>query len=297
MLVSNDTFITGIEVFGKFNDLEINTIVDKYNRYWFTAIMVADALGIGRTTINGIKKNNKKHFVEGEEYVWMVVDGKRQLVFSEEGFLTICDLAKSPVAFVLRRWMRKQFRVKKDEAQGIVVYPKHQELDDFSDVDPSFAAIQKLLDRAVENRRRIKALEASKKLLDQHQEELGQRMGEAERKIKDVEGRTSLNPGEMTALQLARNIRWVTVNGGVHNLAVILAAINSDFLRKGLLKKISSQGPNGLFFDEYVFTVDGVVAFKSKINSRYNTGDKFVIVPNEIAKEFGYKCKRNVEKC
>lgn len=285
----------GIEPFGQFNDTEIRAVVDIHGRYWFTTNDIASALQVDRSTVSRIRTNNLKEF-DKNDIATITVDGKNQVVFSEEGFLIVSELSRSSVAYRLRKWIRQQFRVKRDEAIGIVVVPRAQERDDLSDIDPDFAVIQKLLDKAIANRRRIRALEAAKVLMETQQIELGERMEDAESKIQAFEDQNVINPGEMTALQLARHVRWTTLNGGAHNLAVILAAVNADFIQRKLIRKMPVKGPGGMTVNETVFTTNGVTAFKTEINSLYCTGQRFVIEPNESAKALGNKHKRNVVK-
>jgi prophage antirepressor-like protein len=101
-----------LDKFGKFNNTEILSIVDRAGRHWFTQEIVASALDVDRTTLTYIRQNHPGEFTDGMEYSSIVFEGKRRIVYSEEGFLTICDMSTSEVAFRLRRWMRHQFRVK-----------------------------------------------------------------------------------------------------------------------------------------------------------------------------------------
>jgi hypothetical protein len=231
------------------------------------------------------------------------VNGKSQLVFSEEGFLTVCDLSTSPMAYKLRKWFRRNKKVKHDESMGIVVYHEPSEKDDLSDIDPGFAVIRDLLDKSIQNRRRLNALEISKKatentlfFLSEYQEELGERVQEAEKKIQDFESKVVLYPGEMTATQLAKHVRWCSVRGGAHNMAVILAAVNADFEARGLMRKIPVEGHDGRTVEQHVFSVSGVTAFKNEIDSKHCTGDQFKIIPGELAAPRGYKNKMHVYK-
>lgn len=285
----------GIEVFGEFNDVTVHSIIGLDGREWFTMTDIALALDVGKSTISRLRRENVSEFEDGDVDM-ITIDGKNQLVFSEEGFMTICDLSKSKMAYRLRRWVRKQFRVRRDEALGIVVYPKAVERDDLSDVEPELAMVQHMLDNIIEDRRRIRALETSGEVIRERQDKLTERVFNAEQKIQAFEDQNVISPGEMTALQLARHVRWITVSGGAHNMAVILAAINADFLARRLLRKIPKRGPLGKYVEEYVFTVNGVTTFKKEINANYCTGQKFVIKPNGLAQTLGYKCKRNVEK-
>lgn len=288
---------------GRFNDVDVVSIVDQGGRHWFTALVLARALGVARSTVTGIRVKNESEFVPGEDFVMLPVNGKSQLVFSEEGFLTVCDLSTSPVAYRLRKWFRKHKKVKHDESMGIVVYHEPPIKDDLSDIDPGFAVIRDLLDKSIQNRRRLNVLEASKKatentlfFLGEYQEELGERIQEAEDKIQAFESRAVLHAGEMTATQLAQHVRWCSVRGGAHNMAVILAAVNAGFEKRDLVRKIPVEGPNGMTVEQYVFSVDGVTAFKVEIDAKYCTGDQFKVVPGELATSRGYKNKMHVYK-
>jgi prophage antirepressor-like protein len=288
-----------IELFGKFNGLEIRSLIDKYDHYWFTQETIAQALDIDRTTIAKIRANHPSEFSEGDEWTTGVIDGKRKVVFSEEGFLTICDMSTSPVAFRLRRWMRKQFRVRQ-EGKTLQIHRREEALtlprEDLSDLSPQTRALKGLVDGIVEHEIRIAKLEKQKSEIEQETQLLKEDVEQNKSAIKAIEEKARLQPGEMTALQLAHHCGWTSKSGGAHNLAVILAAVNEGFDLDGLMVERDEEGPQRRTVQVQVFTVEGVAKFLSEIDNKYDTGEKFEVTPNKLAQRKGYKCSRYVLK-
>lgn len=48
------------ELFGEFNDVEIEAIIDHNGTYWFTQDVIAEALEIDRMTISHMLKNHRR---------------------------------------------------------------------------------------------------------------------------------------------------------------------------------------------------------------------------------------------
>jgi len=284
-----------IKVLGHFDNSEIRDITDVYGKSWFTALDICQALEVDRSTISHILNKNSEEFAE-EDTRDLTVDGKRQLVFSEEGFLTICDLSSSPVAYHLRKWLRQQFRVRRDEDRGIVVYHKSQDPEDLSDIDRDYAYMRHMLDRIFDNRRQIEVLKASSKALQDQQVRLTEDVEESQKRIDEFESRFSIKPGEMTSTQLARHVRWVSSSGAPHNTAVILAAVNECFLEQGLMRQVEAVGPMGRPTPEWIFSPGGVSLFLTTVDASFHTGQRFTVAPNTYAKNNGYKNKRHVRK-
>lgn len=284
-----------MEIFGKYEHLEINSIVDHRGNYWFTQQTIAAALELDNTTMTRLRKNHPAEFTEGMEVSSLPINGTRQVVYSEEGFLTICDLANTERAFRLRRWMRKQFRVKQNGG-NLTVYTRQLQKDDLSDLGEDLQMLQRMLDTIAENRRRIMLLEESREEIEEQTEELKEQLEEHEARLTAFETQLQLKPGELTAIQLADHCGWRSRSGGPHNTAVILAALNAEFHRKGWMRTIPDEGPGGLVVNVFVFSVEGVSLFKQNVDSLYPPGQSFEIIPNTFAVEAGHKNKRNVFK-
>lgn len=190
---------------------------------------MADALDMDRTNLVHIRSNHPTEFTEGDEYTSIVWEGKRRIVFSEEGFLTVCDMASTEVAYRLRRWIRQQFRVK-HEGRGITVQAKAVQREDFSDLGKDLVILQQLLSSLAEDRRRIIVLEHEQVAITEETKELKGKVAEHEERIAVWENGAKIKPGEMTAIQLADHCGWAAQGGGPHNLAVILTATNYGYV-------------------------------------------------------------------
>lgn len=284
-----------LDQFGKFNNTEILSLRDPAGQFWFTQEVVASALDVDRTTITYIRQNHPGEFTEGIEYNSIVWDGKRRLVYSEEGFLTICDMSTSEVAYRLRRWMRQQFRVK-HQGRDIVVQAKALPREDFSDLGPDLVILQQMLSTLAEDRRRIIQLENEQMTITAETQELKEKVAEHEERIAVWEDNAKIKPGEMTAIQLAGHCGWLARSGAPHNTAVILAAMNHGYLDNGLMQTRREQGPGGMVVEVYVFTPTGVAQFISQVDAKYSSGQRFEIKPNDIARVHGNKNMRYVLK-
>lgn len=287
-----------IERFGRFNETEVTGIVDRTGACWFTEDMLADALEIDRTTVLRIREHHPEEFAEGADYRSAVVAGKRRTLYSEEGFLTVCDISTSKVAYRLRRWMRQQFRVKQ-RSDGVVVQARGVPRDDLSDLGADLAYLQGMLNAMAEDRRRIAALDRENVAIRAEQGDLRERLQSNEQQLATLLDGTKVKPGEMTAIELARHCRWVSGSGAPHNLAVILAAANEGFVGKAWMARRTEQGPAAHpGVEVWVFTPVGVAEFLARIDARYSTGQRFEVVPNAVAaRELGQvKNKRSVLK-
>ncbi len=273
-----------LDIFGKFNNIEIISIVEPDGSFWFEQEVIARALDVDRTALTHIRNNHPSEFTENDEYKSIVFKGKRRLVYSEEGFLTICDMSSSEAAYRLRKWMRQQFRVK-HSGSDIVVQSKAKGLarEDFSGLGKDLVILQQMLDSLAEDRRRIITLEAETRAMELEQDELKERVGVTEQQLALwVEG-AKIKPGEMTAIELARHCGWISRSGAPHNLAVILAAANAGFVRRKLMQPRQEQGPNGLKVEVWVFTQVGVSEFLQTIDAKFSNGQKFELLPNDVA--------------
>ncbi len=288
-----------IEIFGQFNAMEIQSIVDKNDRYWFTQETVAKALDVDRTALHHVRQNHPSELIEGDDYTSLVIDDRRQIVYSEEGFLTICDLSTSEISYRLRRWMRKQFRVRQE---GKLLSVHHQQLirslptEDLSDLQPDTRALKMLVDNIITHERQIKQIQQQQTVLQTTQKDLEGKVEQIRGTLQAWEEGAKLQPGEMTALQLAQHCRWTSSGGGAHNLAVILVAINEKFDEKGWMATRREEGPGGNVVEVQVFTADGIREFMNEVDSKYHSGEGFAIEPNARAKSLGYKNKRYVAK-
>jgi prophage antirepressor-like protein len=283
-----------IDIVGKFGNLEIRSIVDAHGKYWFTQEVIAEALSVDRTTLTKARQNHPEFF-DDDDFGTILFEGRHRVVFSEEGFLTICDLSGSEDAVRLRKWMRQQFRVKQRDGE-IVVQAKKLPDDDLSDLDPELAVIQRMLNQIYENRRRVRLLEADQRVIIDAQETIKSHVAELESRVEAWEEGAKLHPGEMTAIQLALHCGWCSKSGGPHNLAVILAALNENYLERKLMEPRREQGPDGRIVEVFVFTPAGITAFVVEVDSQYAPGTVFEIAPNMIAQKRGNKNKRTVIK-
>lgn len=285
-----------LELFGNFNDLEIQAVKDVRGNFWFTQETVADALGLDRSTVSKLRSRHPGELTEFDEWTTMVVNGRRHVVFSEEGFLVCCDMSTTETAFRLRRWMRRQFRVK-HEGNALRVSPKLQR-DDLSDLPESLQMIQRMLDEIASNHREIRRIDHEKAALEDRQDELTESVAETKARVEILEQAATVRPGEMSAVQLASRVRWISSSSAPHNVAVILAAVNEKFIERGLMVKRHDEGPAAYSkeVEVWVFTPSGVTEFCTVIDKKYNSGQRFQIKPNAIAKTHGYKHKRNVCK-
>lgn len=286
-----------IDIFGKFNNVEIISIVDPDGSFWFQQGIIAQALGIEPSALTHIRQNHPEEFTENVDYKGVTFNGRRHLVYSEEGFLTICDMSSSEAAYRLRKWMRQQFRVK-HSGSDIVVEAKAKSLprEDLSDLGQDLVLMQHIIDGMADDRRRLRIVENEQKRLAAESEELKGKVTEHATKIAAWEDGAKVKPGEMTALQLATHCRWLSQSGGAHNVAVVLAAVNAGFIEKGLMQGRREQGPGGLTVEVQVFTPDGVALFLSQIDSKYSSGESFTLVPNSVARKRYYKQQRHVYK-
>lgn len=284
-----------IDVFGRYNQVEIRGIIDSQGKHWFTQEELAGALGLDRTTVAKLRENYPAEFSEFIDYSSLVFEGKRRTVYSEEGFMTVCDMAKSEEAYRLRKWMRQQFRVRR-EGEDIVIRARGLPREDLSDLGSDLVLLQGMIDALAEDRRRIKVLEREQAALASEATEVKERIVDSETRIAILEGHSKIRPGEMTAIQLAMHCGWCSKAGGAHNPAVVLAAINEDFLARGLMHPRSESDANGRPVETHVFTVEGVSEFVSKIDSPFRAGQTFTIEPNAIARQLGKKNSRYVFK-
>lgn len=275
-----------IDIFGKFNNVDIISIVEPDGSFWFSQEIIAQALDVDRTALTHIRQNHPGEFTEHEDYKSIVFQGKRRVVYSEEGFLTICDMSSSEAAFRLRKWMRQQFRVK-HSGSDLVVQSKAKGLprEDLSGLGKDLVILQHMLDSLAEDRRRIMTLEVETKAIEEEQGELKERVGATEEQLALWVHGAKIKPGEMTAIELARHCGWVSRSGAPHNLAVILAAANAGFVRRKLMQPRQEQGPNGLKVEVWVFTQPGVHEFLQTIDPTFGNGQKFDLLPNDIASE------------
>ena len=286
-------------MFGSFNSIEVQAIVDGQGNHWFTQTMAAEALGIDKSTISRMRQNHAIEFTKFEDFMTMTLHGSRQGVF-----LRLCDLSSSKRAFQLRRWMRKQFRARRNP-DGIMIQAKGMPEDDLSDLSPEMLVIHKMVNEMVQNQLAIKRNERHLELLRDHQERIKEEneqlrnvTADHEVRIKACEEGAHLKPGELTAIQLADQCGWRTKSGGPHNLAVILAAINAGFEERRLMlqrrEEAPANCPHPVFV--HVFTTKGVAAFISEIDSQFNSGDTFTISPGSRAQTLGQKNRRHVIK-
>lgn len=283
-----------LEPFGQFNNCDIQAICDIHGNYWFTQEVIASALGMDRTNLAHIRSNHSSEFHEGEEYTTIVFAGKRRVVFSEEGFMTVCDMASTEVAYRLRRWMRQQFKVKQQGNQ-ITVQPKNNR-EDLSDLGTDLQLLQKMVDSIADNRRRLLRLAVAQEALEEEQRDLRERVTATESRVQAIEKLAKIHPGEMTAIQLAVHCRWMSDSGAPHNVAIVLAAVNDKFDEKGWMIARTEEGPNGQPVEVQVFTVAGVASFLHQIDAKYLSGQRFTIQPNGNAMAKGYKNSRYVTK-
>lgn len=284
-----------LELFGSFNEREITAIVDQRGQYWFTQDLIADALGVDRTALTHVRNNHPEEFTENIDYSSIVFDGRRRLVYSEEGFFTICDMSTSEVAYRLRKWMRQQFRARQS-GNALVIQPKPIPRDDLSDLGPDLVLLQGILDTIAQHRRQMLRLDHEQRFIAAEQKEIKGTLQEHERRLQFWEEGARVKPGELTAIQVAEHCGWRSRAGGPHNVAVILAAINHGMDEDGHMVERREQGPDGMVVAVQVFTPDGFAKFRTQIDSAYHTGQHFVIHPNERAVKLGYKNKRNVQK-
>lgn len=214
---------------------------------------------------------------------------RRVMLLSESGIHAVTLLSRKPKGRKLRRFLADEVlpSLRKTGSYGAA---------DNVHLSPQLAMLQGLLDQAIAQERRVAAVEIAQKEIKEEQDNLDEKQSLSDVRVRQLENKASLLPGEMTALQLAGHVRWETLNGNAHNLAVILAATNAGFVGRSLLRTIPVKGPSGIYVDEHVLSASGVVEFETKINSQYCTGQQFAIEPNEIARIHGYKCKRNVVK-
>lgn len=284
--------------FGDFHGCDVRAIVDSEGKHWFTKNIIAGALGIDKGNVVHVRSNNSSEFIVGEDYKYITHNKKKVVVYSEEGFLTICDLSSSKRAYRLRKWMRSQFRVK-STGNGIIVHHKHEK-DDYSDLDDDLAMTQKLLDRIIEDRQRMKSMQRAHDLLSDAVEEANmvfdQRITKAEKQLEAIEDKAVIHPGEMTATQLATHCKWYAPSGSAHNLAVILAAMNHNFLDRDLMRQCTEEVNNGRLVECWVFSPEGMSEFIKTIDSAYSPGQRFQIEPNDISRKMSYKNRRNVRK-
>jgi prophage antirepressor-like protein len=274
-----------IDMFGSFNGVEIRSIIDRLDRHWFPANVVADALDMDRSTITKARENHPTEFSEGEEYDYFPFEGKRHLCFSEEGFMRILDAANSERAMRLRRWIRQQFRVRQ-EGTDIVVRARSIPQDEPEEIDDDLALVQNLLNSVVEDRRRIKRLERQSEEMKEEAQMLAGRVANTENKLAIWEENAKLQPGELTAIMVASRCKWQSSSGAPHNVAVIAAAANQGLIARNLLVKRKEQVAGGRIVDVYVFTPEGVVEFITRIDSQYSSGQKFTISANKNANTY-----------
>lgn len=284
-----------IDVLGKFNNVEISSIVDPSGQHWFSQDLIAQALDVDRTALAHIRSNHPQEFREHIDYTSIVFEGKRRVVYSEEGFMTICDMSTSEVAYRLRKWVRTQFRVRNTGSE-IVVQAKALPREDLSDLGNDLVLMQHIIDGMANDRRRLKAVEQEQKRLSAEANELRGKVTEHESRLTAWEDGAKVKPGEMTALQLATHCRWLSNSGAAHNVAVVLAADCAGFIEKGLMQGRREQGPGGMTVEVQVFSPQGVALFLSQIDTKYHSGQYFTIEPNTCARHRGYVQKRHVYK-
>lgn len=284
-----------IEAFGKFDDASITAIVDHAGNYWFTPDVIANALDIDKSALTHIRQNHPGEFQDSIDYMSIVWEGKRRVVYSEEGFLTICDMSTSENAYRLRKWMRQQFRVKQ-HGREVVVHSRSNVRDDLSDLGQDMVALQRIVDAIAEDRRSIMRLKETQAVLHAEQQDIEVRVATTEDRLQEWEDGAKVKPGEMTAIQLAVQIGWHSNAGGPHNLAVILAAFNARFDEKGLMERRREQGPDGLEVEVFVFSPKGVAKFINDIDSKHAMGKRFQIAPDPRSLGLGYKNTRTVHK-
>lgn len=283
------------EFFGNYNGkADITAIVDKFDNVWFTEQDIALALGVNRTALTHIRTAYPEEFEEGIDTRMLTWEGRRRAVYSEDGFLTICSLSSSAEARRLRRWMRAQFRVRRERDQ-MVVRNKQTFMDGLEGMDESDAQLLELTKRVIDARRRLKILETqseqTKLLLGDAKETLARH----ETEIRQIEAGLQLKPGEHTALTVAQMVGWYSEGGLPHNPAVILAAANRGYEAKGWMVRRSQQEAGGRIVEVTVFTPEGFMDFLQNIDSKYKLGESFSVVPNEIGARHG-KATRNVRK-
>jgi len=114
-------------------------------------------------------------------------------------------------------------------------------------------------------------------------------------RLAALEEGTTLKLGELTAVQMAQRVGWESRSGAPHNLAVILAAQNHDFVARGLLVKRVEEGPSAFGVAHvHVFTPEGAEEFELEVAPLYTSAVDFAIRPNALARKNGQRCKRNV---
>lgn len=271
------------EKFGKVRTL----VVD--GEPWFVAKDVAKALGYSQT--DQAIRNHCDDRVLAE-----VPSGKGGVqsthVIPEWDMYSLVLGSRLPSAKVFKKWVCEEVlpSIRKTGSYSVVGQP------DNSDLGPQFAMMQSLLDQAVANERRALAIEIAQEKIKEEQSDLGEKQSLTDDRVKVLEDREIVQPGEMTALQLASRAGWRTLRGGTHNLAVILAAINEEFIEKGLMRSKEREGPGGRTVSEFVFTPEGVAAFLREIDAQHRIGDSFTVAPNDRAKANGRKNRCFVRK-
>lgn len=92
--------------YGTFQGRKIEALMGG-GEYLFTRQMIARALGIDPSAVVHCRKNNPDLFGEGPHYRWMRFRKKRRLLFTEAGFLNVCEVSSADRAVQLRQWIRE----------------------------------------------------------------------------------------------------------------------------------------------------------------------------------------------
>lgn len=286
-----------LQLFGRFDSKDIQSIVDNRGVHWFTQETVCDALDIERTAIYRIRKNHPGELSEHDDYQRISINGTSHLCFSEEGFFTILDMSTSEIAYRFRKWMRQQFRARQKEGE-ILVTPKNLQPDDLSDLGSDLVMAQELLNTIAENRRRIQSNTNMINRLGEEKQALEERTRTIEDRLTAWEDDAQIKPGEMTAISLAEHCGWVSSSGAPHNIAVITAGLCHQFHLRGMMERRRDETPVGYGqpVEVWVFTAAGVAEFLAIIDKAYHSGQSFRIEPNDHAKRAGHKNGRNVYK-
>lgn len=97
-------------VVGSFDGEDVITKKDGDGQHWFTRTLASKLLGLTPASITRLCEKVPNEIVLTKDYKLIKLNGRSNIVYSLEAFVTICELATTPRARQFRQWLRRNFR-------------------------------------------------------------------------------------------------------------------------------------------------------------------------------------------
>ncbi|MGE0706699.1 MAG: hypothetical protein AB7N76_05195 [Planctomycetota bacterium] len=276
-----------LAAYGTFERVEIQSIVDNRDGHWFDVPTVAKVLGLDSHHLRLMVARQPGEVVHLEDWREIEIGGRTRRCYSEQAFLKIVNMVNlkgeaGERAYRLREWIRKKLDLRvRQENGGIVVEAKGQALD-LSDASAGLQIAYQLVKVAAEHERQIKETKAEVAEVKAEVAEVKAEVAEVSKLgalLSKWEDGAKIKPGEMTAECMAAACGWYSTTGNTHHSAVIHAAADAGFESRGLLVRRYGETTTGVHgaVERFIFTVEGVEAFRKEVDAAYAKGRTHVI--------------------